>query len=95
MDVRKLPLRNGPKEVRVVRHEDLAIVVGHKDKSKLLYEAIPISKTKFDKNGRPYQAVSEEMEISLGISGSIQRSIPPRFVKNGNNINNLKHILGL
>jgi len=73
----------------------IVIVVGHKDKSKLLYEAIPISKTKFDKNGRPYQAVSEEMEISLGISGSIQRSIPPRFVKNGNNINNLKHILGL
>lgn len=75
--------------------EDLVIVVGHKDNSKLLDKAILISKTKYDKNGKSYQAVSEEMEISLGISGSIQRSIPPRFIRNRNNINNLKHILGL
>ena len=42
--------------------------------------------------GKP---VSEEMGISLGISGSIQRSIPPRFIRNEKNINNLKYILGL
>ena len=75
--------------------EDLVIVVGHEDKSKLLDKAILISKTKYDKNGKSYQAVSEEMGISLGISGSIQRSIPPRFIRNEKNINNLKYILGL
>lgn len=75
--------------------EDLVIVIGDKSRSKLLDKAIQISQTKYDKNGKPYQAVSREMEASLGISGSIQRSIPPRFIKNENNINNLKHILGL
>ena len=73
--------------------EDLVIVVGRKDKSKLLDRAILISQTKYDKNGKPYQAVSDKMEKLLGISGSIQRSIPPRFITNENNINNLKHIL--
>ncbi|MCD6092474.1 MAG: hypothetical protein J7J38_00445 [Candidatus Aenigmarchaeota archaeon] len=75
--------------------EDLVIVVGDKNKSKLLDKAILISQTKYGKNGRPYQAVSNEMVASLGISGSIQRSIPPRFIRNKNNLNNLKHILGL
>lgn len=74
--------------------EDLVIVVGYKDKSRLFDKATLISKTKYDKNGRSYHAVSEEMEISLGVSGSIQRSIPPRFIIK-ENINNLKHILGL
>jgi len=74
--------------------KDLVIVVGDKN-SKLLKRAIPISQTKYDKIGKPYQAVSKEMEVLLGISGSIQRSIPPRFIMNENNLNNLKHILGL
>lgn len=75
--------------------KDLVIVVGDKNKSKLLEKAILISQMKYDKNGRPYQAVSNEMEVSLGISGSIQRSIPPRWIRNVNNLNNLKYILGL
>jgi hypothetical protein len=79
---------------RSINTEDLVIVVGDKDQSKLLDNAILISKTNYNKIGRPYQAVSKEMEISLGISGSIQRSIPPRFIRDGKNINNLKHILG-
>jgi hypothetical protein len=29
----------------------------------------------------------------LGVSGGIQRSIPPRFIKGENNISNLKQIL--
>jgi len=73
--------------------EDLVIVVGHKNKSKLLDKAVLISQTRYDKNGRPYQAVSEEMENSLGISGSIQRSIPPRFITEMENLDNLKLIL--
>ncbi len=75
--------------------EDLVIVVGDKSRSKLLDKAVLISKTKLEKRRRPYQAVSPEMEELLGISGSIQRSIPPRFIKNENNITDLKQILGL
>ncbi len=75
--------------------EDLVMVVGHKSRSKLLDKAIMISQTKYDKNGKPYQAVSKEMETLLGISGSIQRSIPPRFIKNKDNLNRLKHRLGM
>ena len=75
--------------------EDLVVVVGRKDNSKLLDRAILISQTKYAKNRKPYQAVSKEMEKSLGISGSIQRSIPPRFIENAEKLNNLKQILGL
>lgn len=74
--------------------KDLVMVVGCKDKSKLLDRAILISQTKYSKNRRPYQVLSGKMEKLLGISGSIQRSIPPRFIINENNIGNLKHILG-
>lgn len=80
---------------RRIDTEKLVIVVGYKDQSKLLDSAILISRIKYDKNWNRYQAVSKEMEISLGIFGSIQRSIPPRFIRDGKNINNLKHIVGL
>lgn len=73
--------------------KDLVIIVGNESRSKLLNKAILISQAKYDKNGKRYHAVSKEMEISLGISGSIQRSIPPRFIRERENINNLKHIL--
>jgi len=78
---------------RSYRTEDLVIIVGNKKKSKLLNKAILISQTKYDRNGRPYQAVSKKMEKILGISGSIQRSIPPRFIRSENNIRNLKSLL--
>jgi hypothetical protein len=74
--------------------ENLVIVKGYENKSKLLNKAVIISKKKLNKIGRNYHAVSPEMEILLGISGSIQRSIPPRFVT-GEQFNNLKHLLGL
>jgi hypothetical protein len=74
--------------------EDLVIVVGSKGQSKLLDKAILISKTNYNKIGRPYQAVSKEMETALGISGFIQRSIPPRFIRDGKNIDNLKKLVG-
>ncbi len=75
--------------------KDLVMIVGDKNKSRLLDKAILISQTKYDKNGRPYQAVSDNMVESLGISGSIQRSIPPRFIRDKNNLDELKYILGL
>ncbi len=74
--------------------KDLVIIVGSQ-KSKLLKKAILLSQAKYDIRGRPYEAVSRKMEMSLGISGSIQRSIPPRFIENSNNIKNLKHILNI
>jgi len=80
---------------RIDYPEDLVIVVGRRNRSRLLDKAILISQRKFDKNGKPYQAVSKEMETSLGISGSIQRSIPPRYIRRKENLDNLKDILGL
>ena len=72
---------------------DLVIAVGDHKHSKLLDKAILISEAKLDKRGRPYQAVSNEMEKLLGISGSIQRSIPPRFIHESKYVDNLKIIL--
>lgn len=74
-------------------YSDLVIVVGNKEHSKLLDTAILISKPKLDKRGRPYHAVSDEMEELLGISGSIQRSIPPRMIYEQKYIVNLKGII--
>ncbi len=72
---------------------DLVIVVGNQKHSRLLDKAILISETKLDKRGRPYQAVSKEVKELLGISGSIQRSIPPRFIYKSKYIDNLRKML--
>ena len=72
---------------------DLVLVIGDKGNSKLLKKAILISQTKIDNAGKPYQAVSKEMEGQLGIRGSIQRSIPPRFIRGEEHIDHLKKIL--
>jgi len=74
---------------------DMVLVVGDPEKSKLLDKAIPISQKKLNKIGRNYHAVSPEMEKLLGIKGSIQRSIPPRFIIDGKKLKNLKGLLGL
>lgn len=72
---------------------DVVIAVGSKNDSELLKQAIPISKIKYGKNGIPYHAVSDKMENELGISGSIQRSIPARFIVDKKYLNNLNKIL--
>ena len=74
---------------------DLVIVVGNKRRSRLLSKAVLISQSRPDKSGKPTQAVSEEMERLLGISGFIQRSIPPRFITSPDKTENLKKLLGL
>ncbi|MGC9517941.1 MAG: hypothetical protein ACP5C3_09635 [Methanomicrobiales archaeon] len=74
--------------------EDLVIVAGNPEKSKLLDRAILISAKKLDKRGRKYHAVSPEMEKKLDIKGSIQRSIPPRFIKD-EKIVNLQILIGI
>jgi len=71
----------------------LVIIIGDKNRSKLITKAVPISQRKLDKRGRAYQAVSSRMEKLLGISGSIQRSIPPRTISNDKHINELKKLL--
>lgn len=76
-------------------YQDLVIIVGKKEKSTLFDKAILISAKKNDKRGRPYHAVSPEMEKLLGIHGSIQRSIPPRLIKEKENLTNLQKILGI
>lgn len=84
------------KEMREITGEKLGlvIVVGDEKRSELLEKAILISEPGKDKNRKPYQAVSKEMEKKLNIQGSIQRSIPPRWIK-GMYIDNLKAILKL
>jgi hypothetical protein len=71
---------------------DLVVVAGAGD-SRLLDKAILISQKKPDRRGRPMHALSPEMEELLGISGFIQRSIPPRFVIEQQNVRNLLALL--
>jgi hypothetical protein len=71
---------------------DLVVVAGGRD-SRLLDKAIVISQKKPDRRGRPMHALSAEMEGLLGISGFVQRSIPPRFVAEQQNVRNLVTLL--
>ena len=73
--------------------ENLVIIKGSKEKSKLLDKAILISEPHLNKIGRPYHAVSPEMEQLLGIKGSIQRSIHPRMITDPQCVENLKKLL--
>ena len=74
--------------------EDLVIAVGDPARSRLMDRALLISNKKLDKRGRPYNVVSKYMERLLGIKGSIQRSVPPRIIKD-EKIDNLKKLLKL
>lgn len=74
---------------------NLVVATGVKSSSRLLDLAICISQVKRDKAGRPNLAVSNEMQSCLGIRGSIQRSIPPRFVTEEDHLRNLRHLLDL
>ena len=74
---------------------EMVLVVGDPERSKILDKAILISQKKLNKIGRYYHAVSPQMEELLGVKGSIQRSIPPRFINGGDKLVNLKDLLGL
>lgn len=87
--------RNNAHIKRGMDYQDLVIVAGNKRKSCLLDKGILISVKKPDKIGRTYHAASPEMEKLIGIKGSIQRSIPPRFIEGKENLNNLLTILKL
>ena len=73
--------------------DELVIVVGKRRKSRLLDKAVLISQPKADRRGRPYMALSDEMEGMLGVSGGIQRSIPPRFIRGQKYLESLRQIL--
>lgn len=72
--------------------DNLVIVEGNKH-SRILQKALLISEKRPDKRGRMTHALSSEMEDLLGISGFIQRSIPPRFVSGEHNVNSLINLL--
>ncbi len=74
---------------------NVVIVVGNKNRSRLLDKAIKISQRKTDKIGRPTHALSEEMERLLGRPRFIQRSVPPMIIDNQENITNLRRILNI
>jgi Nucleotide modification associated domain 3 len=75
--------------------QEMVLVLGDPPKCKLLKKAILISNKRLNRIGRAYNAVSPTMENLLGIKGSIQRSIPPRFIVDKNYILNLKKMVGL
>lgn len=87
--------RNYPTNSHLKRPQKkgVVMVVGDKKKSKLLVKALPLSSPKLDKRGRTYHAVSPDMEELLGIKGSIQRSIPPRFIEETGYLDNLLKLL--
>lgn len=74
---------------------EMVLVVGDPEKSQLLEKGILISEKRLNKIGRNYHAVSSQMRELLGIQGSIQRSIPPRFIHDPDKIVNLNSLLGL
>jgi hypothetical protein len=71
----------------------LVIAAGKPHTSALLRHAIPISETRPDKRGRPNMVVSRRMESLLGIRGSIQRSLPPRFITGKTHVENLRRLI--
>ncbi len=75
--------------------KDLVLVAGDCSRSGLLPHAILISEPRPDRRGRPYFAVSAECEAYLGITGSIQRSVPPRFIRDKEHLTHLKTLLGI
>jgi len=102
VDFDKLPPRRA-KECRQVyggnahlmanRTDRLVIAVGQPKASGLLNRAILVSESKPDKKGRPNLVVSRRMESVLGIRGSIQRSIPPRFITGKTHTDNLRKLI--
>jgi len=72
--------------------DNLVIVAGNKH-SRIRQKALLISEKRPEKRGRLTHALSSEMEDLLGISGFIQRSIPPRFVSGEHNVNSLINLL--
>ena len=89
---KQYPHNSHPKRSRV---EDMVLVVGDPERSKLLEKAILISQKKLNKIGRTYHAVAPEIVELLGIEGSIQRSIPPRFIVGEDKLKNLHLLLQL
>lgn len=92
--MRSIQIYKNNSHIKSQGFEKLVIVKGYVKTSKLLDKAVLLSDRKLNKIGRNYHAVSPEMENLLGISGSIQRSIPPRFITE-NNFENLKNLLNI
>ena len=84
--------RNNAHLKRQSTTDDLVIVAGERN-SRLLNTALLISEKKPNRSGRLTDALSSEMETLLGISGFIQRSIPPRFVLEQRGVANLVTLL--
>jgi len=81
-DEREYIRKRYPNNAHVKRQpDDAVIVIGDPTKSRRLGKAVRISVKRPDRRGRPMHAVSEEIARTLGISGFIQQSVPPRIIK--------------
>lgn len=72
--------------------KNLVIVEGNQN-SRLFAKAVLLSERRLNKIGRSYHVVSKHMEQELGITGSIQRSIPPRLIDKKQYLDNLKNLI--
>lgn len=78
----------------VLAHDLRGLVVLVGSRCRILDRAVLISRVGRDRRGAPNFKVSREMEQLLGISGSIQRSVPPKFITNPRGVRNLERLLG-
>ena len=75
------------------KYYNLVIVSSDPSNSRLLDHAVRISERKPNRAGQLTHAVSADMERHLGVTGFIQRSVPPRFVEGERHLANLREIL--
>lgn len=85
-------LRDNAHVKRGMHDGDYDVVKGVIRKSGLFKKAIKINDVKNNVKGIPYYVVAKDLEEKLGIKGSIQRSVPVRFIDE-EHIGNLKKLL--
>lgn len=72
---------------------DNLVIVQGSDESVLLDRAVLISQDGLDRRGRRLSVASYLFEHLTGIKGSLQRSQPPRWIRQTKNVKNLWKLL--
>jgi len=78
---------------RAEEPEELVLISGDPKQSALLEKGILISKTDTDSLDRRYYVASDELEDNLDVSGKIQQSVPPRWIRGQEQIEYLESML--
>lgn len=72
---------------------DNLVIVQGSEESRLLDRAILISKDGVDRRGYRHSIASEQFECLIGVKGSLQRSLPPRWIRQAKHIKHLWKLL--